>query len=216
MSKADTLLKKATFFERMALYSDRKAFLQALAQDAQWPAASTLPADVAQGLNSLMKDLAATKPESSQALQNQLMNFYQGTNQDMGQLAQVVSDAANALPGDHTGQVQNALALAEKIRGLVQQPAQQQQDPGAGEPPMVMPTAHIKGFAPIGKEQQQAVFDFVGRKGQIDGQIGKETRGALEDVKNYFAQKNPQNKRMSDQEAIQAAMFHKKFPQQGQ
>ena len=32
MSKADTLLKKATFFERMALYSDRKTFLQALAQ----------------------------------------------------------------------------------------------------------------------------------------------------------------------------------------
>jgi hypothetical protein len=34
MSKADTLLKKATSFERLALYSDRKAFLQALAQDA--------------------------------------------------------------------------------------------------------------------------------------------------------------------------------------
>ena len=32
MSKADTLLKRATFFERMALYSDRKVFLQALAQ----------------------------------------------------------------------------------------------------------------------------------------------------------------------------------------
>jgi hypothetical protein len=32
MSKADTLLKKATFFERLAVYSDRKSFLQALAQ----------------------------------------------------------------------------------------------------------------------------------------------------------------------------------------
>jgi hypothetical protein len=32
MSKADMLLKKATFFERMALYADRKSFLQSVAQ----------------------------------------------------------------------------------------------------------------------------------------------------------------------------------------
>lgn len=32
MSKADTLLKKAAFYEKMALYSDRKSFLKALAQ----------------------------------------------------------------------------------------------------------------------------------------------------------------------------------------
>ena len=33
MSKADTLLKRATAYERLAVYSDRKAFLQAIAQD---------------------------------------------------------------------------------------------------------------------------------------------------------------------------------------
>jgi hypothetical protein len=32
MSKADVLLKKATSFEKLALYSDRKAFLRALSQ----------------------------------------------------------------------------------------------------------------------------------------------------------------------------------------
>jgi hypothetical protein len=32
MSKADLLLKKAASFEKLALYSDRKAFLQAVAQ----------------------------------------------------------------------------------------------------------------------------------------------------------------------------------------
>lgn len=32
MSKADTLLKKATFFERLALYGDRKSYLQSIAQ----------------------------------------------------------------------------------------------------------------------------------------------------------------------------------------
>lgn len=35
MSKADVLLKKASSFERLALYSDRKVFLQAIAQDVQ-------------------------------------------------------------------------------------------------------------------------------------------------------------------------------------
>lgn len=33
MSKADVLLKKATAFEKLALYSDRKVFLQALSQE---------------------------------------------------------------------------------------------------------------------------------------------------------------------------------------
>lgn len=33
MSKADTLLKRAAAFEKLALYSDRKSFLQALAQN---------------------------------------------------------------------------------------------------------------------------------------------------------------------------------------
>lgn len=34
MSKADVLLQKATAFERLSLYSDRKTFLQRIAQDA--------------------------------------------------------------------------------------------------------------------------------------------------------------------------------------
>lgn len=47
MSKADTLLKKATFFERLAVYSDRKSFLQALAQggatDPDWMSSMSSP-----------------------------------------------------------------------------------------------------------------------------------------------------------------------------
>ena len=213
MSKSDTLLKKATFFERMALYSDRKVFLKSLAQSGasdEWPAAKSLPADIAQGVNSVMKDLAATKPDSSVPLQNRLQSFYLGTNTDMGQLAQALSEAANTIPGDHTTQVQNALALADKVRQMSAQP-QQQPEEAAGEP-MTMPAAHITCFRPIDKKDQEAVFRFVtlnglGVPGQVDGKLGKETRTALEAIKDYFAKANPQNKRMSDQEAIQAAKF---------
>lgn len=43
MSKADLLLKKAASFEKLALYSDRKAFLQAVAQQYGDPNASVDP-----------------------------------------------------------------------------------------------------------------------------------------------------------------------------
>jgi len=43
MSKADLLLKKAASFEKLALYSDRKAFLQAVAQTYGDPNASVDP-----------------------------------------------------------------------------------------------------------------------------------------------------------------------------
>lgn len=209
MSKADTLLKKATFFERMALYSDRKAFLQSLAQtggaSGTWP--SQLPSNISEGLNSLLKDLAATKPDSSVPMQNRLLNFYNGTNTDMGQLAQTIREAANMIPGDHTTQVQNALDLAGRVDQLVAQ-QQPQQTEVAGEP-MVMPTAHIRGFTPISKADQKAVFDFATKGvGQIDGQLGRETRAALEKIKDYYKQTYPQNPRMSDQQAIQAAKFN--------
>jgi len=36
MSKADLLLKKASSFEKLALYSDRKSFLQTISQDNKW------------------------------------------------------------------------------------------------------------------------------------------------------------------------------------
>lgn len=99
------------------------------------------------------------------------------------------------------------------------------QDPdagaGTGDAPVVFKDDHITGYAPIDRQQQRAAFQFVldenldpDKKilptGQIeekdiDGRLGKQTRAALEAVKNYFAKVNPQNKRMTDQEALVAA-----------
>lgn len=215
MSKADTLLKRATFFERMALYSDRKAFLQSLAQtggaSGEWPAAKELPADVAQGINSVMKDLAATKPESSAQLQNRLQSFYEGTNQDMGQLAQALSEAANTIPGDHTGQVQRALDLANRVRQMVEQP--QQSEP-ANET-MVMPTDRITAFPPIDKGQQEALarfltingITFVDPKKLNDGKLGPETRKGLNAFKQWYNAKATGKKITSDAEALQLVKY---------
>jgi len=46
MKKIDALLKKVEVFEKLAVYGDRKAFLQTLAQEVQ-----TFPADSGQGIN---------------------------------------------------------------------------------------------------------------------------------------------------------------------
>ena len=209
MSKADTLLKKATFFERMALYSDRKAFLKSLGQATDDWGSPRLPADILQGLDSLLKDLSATKPESSVPMQNKLMAFYQGMNTDLGQLAQAVSEAANMIPGDHTTQVQNALALAEKVRQLAAKGQPQQQQQAGGDETVTFSPDKIKAYPPIDRASQKAVFDFATKGvGKVDGSLGPETRAALTKIKNYYKQQYPNNPVMSDQQAIQAAKFN--------
>lgn len=58
MSKADTLLKEAATFERIALYSDRKLFLQTLAQEnAEEAEEVVLPTDRVVGFASIPKDV---------------------------------------------------------------------------------------------------------------------------------------------------------------
>lgn len=212
MSKADTLLKKATYFERLALYSDRRSFLQTIAQSGAsdtW--GSPLPENIKEGLNSLLKDLAATKPDSSVPLQNKLMSFYQGMNTDMGQLAQAIREAANTIPGDHTTQVQNALSLASKVDQLAQQGQAQPQS--QSEQVMTMPADRITAYPPIDKGQQEALSRFITMERigvplhRIDGKLGPETRGALETFKKWYNAKATGKKITSDNEALQLVKF---------
>jgi hypothetical protein len=199
MSKADTLLKKATFFERMAIYSDRKTFLQALAQGLTPPSD-----DIRQGIESAMRDLAATKRETSQALQNRLMDFYSGQNTDMKQLADALRETANTIPGNLTTQVQRILDLANKV-----DQKQQQQLSGDSSPEnsvMQMPADSIKALRPIDPEKQSALGKFVTIHGLVfvdpqkmhDGKLGPETRKALNAFKTWYNEKATGPKITSD------------------
>ena len=206
MSKADTLLKKATFFERMAIYSDRKAFLYALAQGGVPQPPSD---DIRQGIDSAMKDLSATKPETSQALQNRLMGFYDGTNTDMAQLSQALREAANTIPGANSTQVQRILDLAGKVD------QQQQSGSAPQDNTMQMPAEHLTALRPINPEQQQALGRFVTIKGLAfvdpkkmnDGKLGPETRKGLNAFKQWYNQKATGKKITSDDEALQLVKF---------
>jgi hypothetical protein len=157
-----------------------------------------------------MKDLAATKPDSVQ-MQNRLMNFYQGMNTDLGQLAQAVSEAANLIPGDHTTQVQNALNLAEKVRQMATKPQAEQ----SGDQAVVMPADKITAFRPIDRTQQEALARFLTINGIAfvdpqklnDGKLGPETRKGLESFKKWYNAKATGKKITSDDEALKLVKY---------
>jgi hypothetical protein len=229
MSKYNALLKKIEVFEKLAVYGDRRSFLKAIAQagptsydgdiaDQAKEDAKAAEAQKKTLLYQAQRLLQGAGAESS-AIGNALLPL-SGKPADMNA---ILSDINNALMTGKLSPLSNEYKQLKAIYGQLQamRPAAPK-DPGAGEPPMMMPADRITGYAPISKQQQQAVFQFVldeklDQEGKIlpggtidpkfiDGRVGKQTRSALEAVKNYFAQHYPNNPRMSDQQAMTAAM----------
>ncbi len=208
MSKADTLLKKATFFERMALYSDRKAFLQAVAQESQAQQPDPNRQLIQQALTIMQNagvDEATTAPLGNAVLFNKV---------DLPAIQRAIQTATLTKMSPLTQQAQ-----IDQLRQLARQ---MKAAPTEAESAMAGPADmtfspdpskdRITALPPINPADQQAVFRFVtinglGLPGKADGKLGKETRTALEAIKDYFAKANPQNPRMSDAEAIRAAKF---------
>jgi hypothetical protein len=212
MGKYNSLFKKIEVFEKLAVYGNRSNFLKAIAQETVDPKVKAIAAQ----MESLLKGAGVTD-ESILAPFGNVTLF--GHPPDMAAISAAVS---KAMTDPNMSTITNANALAQLTR-LQQQLriAATPADPGAGEAPMMMPTDRITGYAPIDKQKQRAVFQFVLDEGldpdkkilptgqidekDIDGKLGKQTRGALEAVKNYFAQHYPNNPRMSDQQAMTAA-----------
>lgn len=272
MSKADTLLKKATFFERMALYSDRKFYLRSLAQAGGASDEWTMPSG-----------------NTDAEIKNMLSRVYMAADQWRQQYGQKLIDApggsvmGNTFPSAIAGQMSNLKSLSQsgtfnnetltQIQRLLGQIAQfgdrsmdkdvrmawygsvvpaateastmiqntlnkggtrpvapKEDDSGPMYPGMGL--KQMEGHAvpeqeapttkpttiPISKADQAAVAAFytnlvqtgdampgVNTDKMNDGVLGKETRKALEAIKDHFARKNPRNARMSDQDAIRAA-----------
>lgn len=204
MSKADTLLKKATFFERMALYSDRKAFLQAIAQDNQAQQPDPNRNVIWQALQIMQQagvDEATTAP---------LGNAVTFGKTDIPAIQRAIQNATLTKMNPLTQQAQ--IDQLKQLSRSLKAPMTEAEQGMAGPADVTFPADRITALAPINQADQEAVFKFVtvnglGIPGKVDGKLGKETRTALEAIKNYFAKANPQNKRMSDQEAIHAAKF---------
>lgn len=261
------LLNKASLFERLALYSDRKSFLTAIAQ-------GRLPEDI-QGTESNIRNAVMDLTRSienfiaTKAEKQTYLNNLPGVPQGMAQAAQAVKRAnslgakfdAESLPtllqavrslafvgnlGDMNEDAKRAwlsdvFPKASQLMSLIDKQikslAQFQEEFGPTPNPREMQTFERhnipsevagetieldqtapggRGLPPINPADQEAVFRFAIEEGGLapnptkqraDGQIGPETRKALEAVKNYFAKLRPQSTRMTDQEAINAAKF---------
>ena len=167
MKKLDSILKKAAFFEKLAVYGNRKSFLRSLAQ------AGGLSEDIKAKLNNLLKDLSKAVP-SSTLLQTELTGFLTGNKTDMAELSLLVEQAALAFPRQpqYAMQSENALKLSSMLNQV-----------------MVMPADKITGYLPIPKLVQEHLSEIVSTNGwgipvTADGRIGKETRKAIDQFKN--------------------------------
>lgn len=122
MNKNEKLLKSIDAFYKQAVYSDRSSFLNAIAQDGS----SRLDENVRQRINSLIKDVAALKP-NSQPLQDKLLDFvnFNTANkvfsaQELKELYQAVQEASSLITGpEHVPQAERASELAQMVKKLV-------------------------------------------------------------------------------------------------
>ena len=185
MTKADTLLKKAVFFEKMALYSDRKSFLTALAQSApnNFNAIEPLFLEAFRLIGEAGGDNSA------------LQSAWQ-FKQNPSALAAAIDQATSKITSvQNADAVSKLRAISNQIKNLSGNKPTTMTLPETvieGTPPaMTLPETVITGFPPIPKDVQKMLSDISVSEGfgsplNIDGEIGRETRRALNGFKTKF------------------------------
>lgn len=179
MSKADTLLKKATAFERLALYSDRKTFLQSLSQ-------------ATPGLDQTSRDLIGKAMQIMQQMGVSeqtivpLGNAFTFNKVDPNAIRQAFQKAQFEVPSLSTGP---QLAMLKQLLSQIKFPmTPEQQDDAAGGEHITMPADHISAMPPIDPAEQNAVFKIATIEGLIvppdskhmsDGKLGPQTKAAI-------------------------------------
>ncbi len=204
--EAGELLNKASLFERLALYSDSKSFLQALAQttDPNKP----LIGRALQLMQGAGVDETLTQPLGNAVLFNKV---------DIAAIQRAIQTAiltGKMSPLAHGPEINELRNISSQLKAPLT--PEQQDDAVGGEHITFQPDPvkdRIKALPPIDKATQEALYRFVtieglGIPGKVSGVLDRETRFALELVKNYFAKQNPQNPRMTDQQAITAVKFN--------
>ena len=199
MSKFDALFKKIEVFEKLAVYGDRSSFLRAIAQEANTGGLSAQQKTLLYQAQRLLQGAGA----ESAAIGNALLPL-SGKPADMNA---VVRDINNALMTGKLSPLSDEYKQLQALKGQIQASAAPPKDPGEGEPPMMMPADRITGYAPIARDQQEALSRYVTIKGlglplQIDGRLGPETRNAMNAAKAQLAKENKSVK--SDNELLMA------------
>jgi hypothetical protein len=211
MKKYSSLVKKIELFEKLAKHGSRRSFLQSLAQDAA----------AAKDLVNQVRAIMGRANVSDEDIQNGLGNVSLFGKTDPTSLRQAAKAASSLmlkispLAYADGAKDQNALmGIAAKLNAMAkaQEDSADQKDTevmdftpggnmGAGK------TDKITGYPPIDKAVQSAieritVIEGAGLPIRIDGQIGPETRSAINRFKKYVMK----NEKASDKEAFSKAL----------
>lgn len=174
-SEAGELLNKASLFERLALYSDRSLFLQALAQDA------------------IMEGEQSPNPNLRPYNETEAGKQWEAARQ-----TEFGNQRTIPKPGP-------PLTPAQEAAKAIQGPADMTFEPEKAD--------KITGFAPIDTAEQEALSKFVTmqRLGiplhRIDGKLGPATRAALEAARKYLTEKSPTKQKLTDKQVLQTIKY---------
>lgn len=184
MKNYDDLIRKVELFERLALYGSRKSFLQSLSQAAATP----LPADVKQQIETVLKDFGALGIEGSpfySTVFNAVNNADPYAAVDVPTLISALQQATTFYPRDHVGQLSNLRDLINKLQGLVKAP-EQVAGPTTPTTSTARPGASPAAYDPETVKLLQTFLasalgslDVLGPAG-IDGKMGNYTIKALQ------------------------------------
>jgi len=198
--EANSLLNKATVFERLALYSDRKSFLQALGQQSPEDQENI---QVARRALSLLQQLGIGQDKTTS-----LGNAAVFGKVDVPAMRREIEHARLAggiSPLGHQNELNQLKQLSDSFKV-----------PGSSSGPVTIPEVTIEGGMPsVNTEQQNALgkfvtvngITFVDPKKMNDGKLGPETRKALEAFKRWYNEKATGKKITSDSEALQLVKF---------
>lgn len=211
MKKNDVLFKKVDFFERLAIYGNRRSFLQALAQDSQTDyqnsynnAATNIynaKLKLKQARNILQQNHVVswlkydfndvnTTPSNIQEMKKQISNLFimakNLRNEDDRSVKQLSLEMASFL-----NTANSEIKKAEySLPGI----PQQTENSSLTNEEIVMPATEIHGdkpivnFPKIDKDKQRALSKILTVKGlglplEIDGVLGTETKKAIDLVR---------------------------------
>ena len=178
MSKADTLLKRAEFYEKLALYSDRNAFLQAIAQQSYMT--EKFGPQLKTQLDSIIRDMGALRIDPN--LVNRLTDMSESyTPFNRLLLVAALTQAAAQYPKtpQSAPQLQNLQNLITTLKGPETAPPQTDEyGTGTGTKVKEQPVKpwHSK-YPPIDPKFQKMLGV------NTDGALGNVTQSALDRYK---------------------------------
>lgn len=190
MSKFDSLVKRAEQFEKLAIYGDRKTFLEAIAGKVV-TLSGPMKAEVGAVTNGPLG-----WGENTQAVINKLTDLMSAPNVNTDDLANALQEAASKLPKSapqsHMQAVQDLIAKVQQLGTPENMVTWHDLRSKEDATPTTTPTPAKSNYPAIAKETQDQLNQILLPYGkiavplQLDGSLGQKTQAALNAFKQTY------------------------------